>query len=144
MDEVREAYDPIRDLAVVLTAVLYDAPAGFRYEDSTSLERLRKGLSIEWKAAGRLAVTLEVEAAIRGSVQDFITKTGKLLTPAELDAYVAEAERGYDPKQISYAGPTGRERPGEHWNARIIREMAEAGAAFDVAELTEIRNEQER
>jgi hypothetical protein len=22
-----------------------------------------------------------------------------------------------------YAGPTGRERPGGHWNARIIREM---------------------
>jgi hypothetical protein len=25
---------------------------------------------------------------------------------------------------IGYAGPTGRELPGEHWNARIIREMA--------------------
>lgn len=25
--------------------------------------------------------------------------------------------------------PTGRERPGEHWNARIIREEAEAKAA---------------
>lgn len=26
---------------------------------------------------------------------------------------------------IDYAGETGRERPGEHWNARIIREQAE-------------------
>jgi hypothetical protein len=25
-----------------------------------------------------------------------------------------------------YAGPTGRELPGEHWNARAIRELAEA------------------
>lgn len=29
-------------------------------------------------------------------------------------------------KPIDYAGPTGREKPGEHWNARILREQAEA------------------
>jgi hypothetical protein len=28
-------------------------------------------------------------------------------------------------KPINYAGPTGREKPDEHWNARIIRETAE-------------------
>jgi hypothetical protein len=27
---------------------------------------------------------------------------------------------------IDFAGPTGRELPGEHWNARIIRETADA------------------
>jgi hypothetical protein len=31
-----------------------------------------------------------------------------------------------DRDDIDYAGPTGRELPGEHWNARIIREQAEA------------------
>lgn len=30
---------------------------------------------------------------------------------------------------IGEAMPTGRERPGEHWNARIIREDAEAARA---------------
>lgn len=29
-------------------------------------------------------------------------------------------------KPITYAGPTGREKPGEHWNARLIRETREA------------------
>lgn len=29
-------------------------------------------------------------------------------------------------KPIDYAGPTGRELPGEHWNARIIREQRQA------------------
>ena len=29
-------------------------------------------------------------------------------------------------KPIDYAGPTGREKPGEHWNARVIREQDEA------------------
>lgn len=28
-------------------------------------------------------------------------------------------------QQISYAGPTGRELPGEHWNARVIREQVQ-------------------
>jgi len=28
-------------------------------------------------------------------------------------------------RDITYAGPTGRELPGEHWNARILREQAE-------------------
>lgn len=35
-------------------------------------------------------------------------------------------------KPIEYAGPTGRERPGEHWNARIIREQNEAKTAQSV------------
>lgn len=30
---------------------------------------------------------------------------------------------------IGEAMPTGRERPGEHWNARIIREEADAARA---------------
>lgn len=30
-----------------------------------------------------------------------------------------------DPRDTHYAGPTGREKPGEHWNARIIREERE-------------------
>lgn len=34
-------------------------------------------------------------------------------------------------KPISYAGPTGREKPGEHWNARIIREQQEAEQAAE-------------
>lgn len=29
--------------------------------------------------------------------------------------------------------PTGREKPGEHWNARIIREEAEAARALSEA-----------
>ena len=31
---------------------------------------------------------------------------------------------------IHYAGPTGRELPGEHWNARIIREQATESAQY--------------
>lgn len=33
-----------------------------------------------------------------------------------------------DKRDIHYAGPTGREMPGEHWNARIIREENEAAS----------------
>lgn len=42
------------------------------------------------------------------------------------------------------AMPTGRERPGEHWNARLIREEAEAArqpAALLVVAWTEVRLE---
>jgi hypothetical protein len=31
-----------------------------------------------------------------------------------------------------YAGPTGQERPGEHWNARAIRELAEHAATGEL------------
>jgi hypothetical protein len=39
-----------------------------------------------------------------------------------------EDERVYsiEERPITYAGPTGREHPGEHWNARILREQEEA------------------
>ena len=40
------------------------------------------------------------------------------------------------------AMPTGRERPGEHWNARIIREDAEAKQMLaDLREAAEIQHE---
>jgi len=47
------------------------------------------------------------------------------------------------------AMPTGRERPGEHWNARLIREEAEGRAAtacpgcFEHGELATPYTEQE-
>lgn len=40
------------------------------------------------------------------------------------------------------AMPTGRERPGEHWNARIIREEAEqARMLADLREAAEVQHE---
>lgn len=43
---------------------------------------------------------------------------------ARIVAYREDAMN--DKNRIDYAGPTGRELPGEHWNARILRERAEA------------------
>lgn len=46
---------------------------------------------------------------------------------------------------IEYAGPTGREQPGEHWNARILRELrerdklaAEVGAGPQATQMNEL------
>jgi hypothetical protein len=40
---------------------------------------------------------------------------------------------------VEYAGPTGRERPGEHWNARAIRETAETELNLKLGGLETIR-----
>lgn len=35
-----------------------------------------------------------------------------------------------DKNSPGYAGPTGRELPGEHWNARAVRELTEAARTY--------------
>lgn len=41
-------------------------------------------------------------------------------------------------RRLGYVGPNGNELPGEHWNARLIREQAEADKASTPGQGTEV------
>jgi hypothetical protein len=95
--EARMAYDPIGDLAEVLAAVLYHAPAGITARDGRALARLRDGLGLRAdQPAVPSAAAQEVEQAVRAALAAFTTRTGHLITTAEIEGWVAEADRGYD------------------------------------------------
>lgn len=94
-NEVRTAYDPLPDLAGLLAALTASRAASWDGQVGAAYRRLAEGLA--W------TVPAGIEDAIRDALGSFITRTGKLLTPAELDACAAEAGRGYDPRQMEGA-----------------------------------------
>lgn len=108
------AYDPVPDLAIVLAAVLYDVPAGLRREDGDSLARLRRHLGVDWSVAGRVVTAEQAEAAIRDALNAaqaarIVTRTGRVVTEADIEGWAEEAERGYDIcGECRAAAPAGR------------------------------------
>jgi len=84
----RTAYDPIGDLAGLLAALTASRAASWDGQVGAAYRRLAAGLA--WTEPGG------IEDAIRAALQAFITRTGHLITPAEIEGWVAEAERGYD------------------------------------------------
>lgn len=105
MSEARMSYDPIGDLAALVDG-LHGISAGDRMEDvlgrllAGPYARLRGGLLLD--EPGREAIT--TPDAIREALQVCITKTGHLITAAEIEGWVAGAERGYDlPPRVSSA-----------------------------------------
>lgn len=102
------AYDPIADLAALIDGVHeLAAKGGDRRELQRLLTgpyaRLRGGLLLD--ETGPAAPRGGTDQALRAALQSFITRTGHLITPAELDRWAAEAERGADVQGLGFPGP---------------------------------------
>ena len=120
MTEAKRAYDPIPDLAALIDELRAVAASGTgpdHHYHSGLVQRLVDLLAGPYaRLLGGLLLDepgrehIITEAAIREALAPYITKAGKLLTPAELDALAAEAERGYDP--AGFTVPPGHTRAG--------------------------------
>jgi hypothetical protein len=144
MSEARRAYDPIPDLAGLLAALTASRAASWDGQVGAAYRRLAEGLAWTGPSA--------IEDAIRETLTSFITGPGHLLTPAELGAYVAEAERGYETcPQCGNLVPDlndcrGHKMDCTHWMAeaergetqiaeRIHRHLSESASAGDLEQV---------
>jgi hypothetical protein len=94
----RMAYDPLPALADLMAAAVHQPLTGVIVRD------LLRNLEL-----GEDATTQEIEQAIREALRSYITPGGHLITTAEIEGWVAGAERGHDldalPPIPGHAGP---------------------------------------
>lgn len=98
--DASRAYDPIADLAAFIDGMHAWVQAGLPTDGLVDLlagpyARLRGGLLLDEPEPA--APRGGTDQALREALQAYITKTGHLITQDEIEGWVAEAERGYEP-----------------------------------------------